>query len=206
MYFRSSLRAQTAKTLICTKSGVSADYRKSAKKCGKPHFLRKKCALFMQKGRFSALFGTGPKPHFLCRLMFLPFGLSGSTGNTQLQINHACENFRPRCIFSTEGSFEHGRCNYGHLGGFFLGGHCTGHIVGQPRKKENHDSGTEKGVITKGVFSLEESRVSKISALSTISRKWSDSPFRAEKTMTATDVTGFDAIFSIGFFATFSRF
>ena len=29
---------------------------------------------------------------------------------------------------------------------------------------------------------------------------------RAEKTMTATDVTGFDAIFSIGFFATFSRF
>ena len=31
-------------------------------------------------------------------------------------------------------------------------------------------------------------------------------PFRAEKTMTATDVTGFDAIFSTGFFATFSRF
>ena len=30
--------------------------------------------------------------------------------------------------------------------------------------------------------------------------------FRAEKTMTATDVTGFDAIFSTGFFATFSRF
>ena len=29
---------------------------------------------------------------------------------------------------------------------------------------------------------------------------------RAEKTMTATDVTGFDAIFSTGFFATFSRF
>ena len=28
----------------------------------------------------------------------------------------------------------------------------------------------------------------------------------AEKTMTATDVTGFDAIFSTGFFATFSRF
>ena len=28
---------------------------------------------------------------------------------------------------------------------------------------------------------------------------------RAEKTMTATDVTGFDAIFSTGFFATFSR-
>ena len=30
--------------------------------------------------------------------------------------------------------------------------------------------------------------------------------FRADKTMTATDVTGFDAIFSTGFFATFSRF
>ena len=29
---------------------------------------------------------------------------------------------------------------------------------------------------------------------------------RAEKTMTATDVTGFDVIFSTGFFATFSRF
>ena len=34
-----------------------------------------------------------------------------------------------------------------------------------------------------------------------------DTPYiRAEKTMTATDVTGFDAIFSTGFFATFSRF
>ena len=30
--------------------------------------------------------------------------------------------------------------------------------------------------------------------------------FSAEKTMTATDVTGFDAIFSTGFFATFSGF
>ena len=30
--------------------------------------------------------------------------------------------------------------------------------------------------------------------------------FRAEKTMTAIDVTGFDAIFSTEFFATFSRF
>ena len=27
-----------------------------------------------------------------------------------------------------------------------------------------------------------------------------------KKTMTATDVTGFDAVFSTGFFATFSRF
>ena len=39
-------------------------------------------------------------------------------------------------------------------------------------------SGPEKGVITKGVFSLEEfSRVSKISKFSRISRKWSDYPF-----------------------------
>ena len=30
--------------------------------------------------------------------------------------------------------------------------------------------------------------------------------FRAEKSMTATDVTGFDVIFSTGFFAAFSRF
>ena len=65
VYFRSSLRAQTAKTLICTKSGVSADSRKSAKICAKSaenrtfcansaHFLRKKCgfphflALFLE--------------------------------------------------------------------------------------------------------------------------------------------------------------
>ena len=41
VYFLSSLRAQTAKTLIRTKSGVSADSRKSGKKCGKPHFLQK---------------------------------------------------------------------------------------------------------------------------------------------------------------------
>ena len=59
VYFRSSLRAQTAKTLVCTKSGVSADSRKSAKKCGKPHFYRKKCALLCKKcgfPRFLALF------------------------------------------------------------------------------------------------------------------------------------------------------
>ena len=72
VYFLSSLRGQTAKTLICTKSGVSADFRKSALFA---HF-------FAQKVRFSALFGTfrhsfrnRRKPHFLCRLMFLPFGL-----------------------------------------------------------------------------------------------------------------------------------
>ena len=40
VYFLSSLRAQTAKTLICTKSGVSADSRKMHKKRGEPHFLR----------------------------------------------------------------------------------------------------------------------------------------------------------------------
>ena len=34
----------------------------------------------------------------------------------------------------------------------------------------------------------------------------SEGYLRAEKTMTATDVTGFDAIFSTEFFATFSRF
>ena len=63
---------------------------KSADKCGEPHFLRKKCTNNAQKVRFSALFGTfrhslwnRRKPHFLCRLMFLPFGLRGSTGNTQ---------------------------------------------------------------------------------------------------------------------------
>ena len=53
---RSSLRAQTAKTLICTKRGVSADSRKNAKKCGKNRTLRKKCALLRKKCGF---------PHFL---------------------------------------------------------------------------------------------------------------------------------------------
>ena len=56
VYFLSSLRGQTAKTLICTKSGVSADSRKSAEQCGEPHFLRKKCTKSAQKVRFSALF------------------------------------------------------------------------------------------------------------------------------------------------------
>ena len=37
-------------------------------------------------------------------------------------------------------------------------------------------SGPEKGVITKGVFSLEESLESLISKFSRISRNWSDSP------------------------------
>ena len=45
VYFLSSLRGQTAKTLICTKSGVSADSRKSAKKCRKV----RRTALFAQK-------------------------------------------------------------------------------------------------------------------------------------------------------------
>ena len=45
VYFLSSLRGQTAKTLICTKSGVSADSRKSAEKCRKV----RRTALFAQK-------------------------------------------------------------------------------------------------------------------------------------------------------------
>ena len=91
VYFVSSLRGQTAKTLICTKSGVAADSRKSDEKCGEPPFLRIFCTLFAQKVRFSAFCGTfrhsfwnRRKPHFLCRLMFLPFGLWGSTRNPQL--------------------------------------------------------------------------------------------------------------------------
>ena len=45
VYFLSSLRGQTAKTWICTKSGVSADSRKSAEKCRKV----RRTALFAQK-------------------------------------------------------------------------------------------------------------------------------------------------------------
>ena len=41
------------------KSGVSADSRKSAKKCGKPHFLRKNCAVFFTQKKKSGF------PHFL---------------------------------------------------------------------------------------------------------------------------------------------
>ena len=55
MYFLSSLRAETAKALICRKSGVSADSRKSAKKCGKPHFLH---------ALFGTLSGIGENPTF----------------------------------------------------------------------------------------------------------------------------------------------
>ena len=90
MYFLSSCRGQTAKTLICTKSGVSAESRKRGKKCRKV----RKTALFAQKvykecaksavfRTFWHSFWTRRKPHFLCRLMFLPFGLCGSTGKPQ---------------------------------------------------------------------------------------------------------------------------
>ena len=64
--FLSSLRGQTAKTLICTKSGVSADSRKSAEKCRKvrrtalfAHFLYTFCAksaVLRTFRHFSALF------------------------------------------------------------------------------------------------------------------------------------------------------
>ena len=55
-------------------------------------FCAKSAQKSAQKVRFSALFGTfwrsfwnRRKPQFLCRLMFLPFGLWGSTGNTQFK-------------------------------------------------------------------------------------------------------------------------
>ena len=44
---------------VCTKSGVSADSRKSAKKCGEPHFLHTfyaKSAVFRTFPHFLALF------------------------------------------------------------------------------------------------------------------------------------------------------
>ena len=75
VYFLSSLRPQTAKTLICTESGVSADSRKSAKKCRKQHFLHKKCAKSPVFRTFWHSFWNRRKPHILCRLMFLPFGV-----------------------------------------------------------------------------------------------------------------------------------
>ena len=78
VYFRSSLRADTAKTLICTESGVSADSRKSAKKCGKPHFSKKMRTFYAKSAVFRTFWHSvwnRQKPHFLCTLMFLLFGL-----------------------------------------------------------------------------------------------------------------------------------
>ena len=59
VYFLSSLRAQTAKALICTKSGVSAEgfperVPEKCRKVRKPHFLRI-FTYFLQK---SAVFRT----------------------------------------------------------------------------------------------------------------------------------------------------
>ena len=76
MYFLSSLRGQTAKTLICTKSGVSADSRKSAKKYRKvrrtalfAHFLYTFCAksaVLRTFRYFLALFlESAETPHFV---------------------------------------------------------------------------------------------------------------------------------------------
>ena len=58
VYFLPSLRAQTAKTLICTKSGVSADSRKSAKECQKVRKTRTFCALLRKECAKSAVFNT----------------------------------------------------------------------------------------------------------------------------------------------------
>ena len=77
--FLSSLKDQTAKRLICTKGGVSANSRKSATKCVKPHVLRtfytKSALLCTLWHSHSLSLWNRQKPHFLCRLMFLPFGL-----------------------------------------------------------------------------------------------------------------------------------
>ena len=83
VYFLSSLGAQTAKTFICSKSAVSADSRKGAQKLRKTtlsaQFLHKKGGF----AHFWHSFWNRRKPHFFCRLIFLPFGLRVSTGNTQ---------------------------------------------------------------------------------------------------------------------------
>ena len=59
-YSSLSHRAQIAKTFQCTKSGVSANSRKSTKKCGKPRFLFrtlmcKECGLVRFWGLFLEL-------------------------------------------------------------------------------------------------------------------------------------------------------
>ena len=70
VYFLSSLRAQTAKTLIRTKSWVSADPRKSAKKCGKPRFLHKKYVKTLSF--FSLVFSKIPRKTSKTPRNFLP--------------------------------------------------------------------------------------------------------------------------------------
>ena len=84
VYFLSSLGAQTAKS--AQKVGSPPIPERVRKKCWKPHFLRKKCAKSAVRGTFWHSFGNRREPHFLCRLMFLPFGLWGSTGNTQIHL------------------------------------------------------------------------------------------------------------------------
>ena len=83
MYLLSSLRAQKAKTLICTKSGVSADSRKCAEKCAKRcgfgHF-------FVQKVRFCALLA-----HSLESAETSLFGVQ----ETVLLVNHALARGTP---------------------------------------------------------------------------------------------------------------
>ena len=56
VYFMSSLRGQTAKTLICTKVGFPPIPERVPKSAREPHFLCIFCTLFVQKVRFSALF------------------------------------------------------------------------------------------------------------------------------------------------------
>ena len=64
-YWRRVTEPKKLKKRICAKSGVSADSRKSAKKCTKPYFLRKKLRKKMWYCALSgALSGLGGNPTF----------------------------------------------------------------------------------------------------------------------------------------------
>ena len=87
------------KTLICRKSGVSADSRKSVEKCDFPHFLE--------------LFWNRRKPHFLCTLMC--FCCFGSEARQEIHNSKAYDrtlhNIFSESLFSSSAL----SCNYGTL-------------------------------------------------------------------------------------------
>ena len=77
VYFLSSLRAQTATTLICTKGGVSADPKRAPESVEFAHFLRAFYAKSAQILHFLALFlGSAETPLFVQINVFAVWALT----------------------------------------------------------------------------------------------------------------------------------
>ena len=73
-------QSPNGKNINLHKSGVSTDSTKSGKRSESISEIRTFCT---KSCTFWHSFWNRRKPHFLSRLMFLPFGLRDSTGNTQ---------------------------------------------------------------------------------------------------------------------------